>query len=533
LKTLVRGIFHFAFSGLVLAALTACGGSGGGGGNATYTVGGTVTGLTGSGLVLRNNGGDDLPVTVAGTFTFATEVGQGAAFVVTVFTQPTNPTQACVVANGSGLMGNRNITTVAVDCKNTYTVGGTVTGLTGSGLILQNNGGNDLAVPASGAFAFPTGLVTAATYAVSVKTQPSSPTQSCVVTNGTGVIAAANVTNVSVECAGAGRFAYVSNAADNTISVYSIDSTTGALTAVGTPVATGASPSAIAGSPDKQHVYVVNETPDTISAYSVDATTGALTEIAGSPFAAGTDPQALAFDPSGAHLYVANNGSNNLSAYAVDTGTGALTPLATATYPTDPGPSAVSVDTTGKFVFVANNGGTNKISVFAITAATGGLTPVTGSPFAAGGNPYSLVFTNSEKCLYTANFNGPGSTISAFKVNMATGALTAVTGSPFALSVDNFIATDRIGGVLYVTTGGGVTGYGILDSGALVVLAGSSVTTGANAYSVTVDPSGQFVYVANDGAGNVSGYKRNGGILTAIPGSPFAAGNRPDFIAIL
>ena len=116
---------------------------------------------------------------------------------------------------------------------------------------------------------------------------------------------------------------------------------------------------------------------------------------------------------------------------------------------------------------------------------------------------------------------------------MLTGALTALTGSPFALSVDNYIATDRVGGVLYVTTGGGITGYGILDAGVLVALSGSSVTTGANAYSVTVDPSGQFVYVANDGAGNVSGYKRNGGILTAIPGSPFAAGNRPDFIAIL
>lgn len=533
MKISAHGIFHFAISGLVLAALTACGGGGGGGGNTTNTVGGTVSGLAGTGLVLRNNGGDDLPVSASGPFTFATEVAQSAAFTVTVFTQPANPAQACVVTSGSGFMGNRNVTAVAVDCKNTYTVGGTVTGLTGSGLILQNNAGNDLAVPAAGAFTFSTGLVTAATYAVSVKTQPSSPTQSCVVNNGTGVIAAINVTTVSVECAGAGRFAYVSNAADNTISVYSIDSTTGALTAVGAPVATGASPSAIAGSPDKQHVYVVNETSNDISAYSVDATTGALTQIAGSPFAAGTNPQALAFDPSGAYLYVANNGSNNLSAFAVDATTGALTPLPTATYPTGTGPSAVSADATGKFVFVANNGGSNNISVFTITAGTGELTPVTGSPFAAGGNPYSLAFTNSAKCLYTANFNGPGATISAFKVNMTTGALSALTGSPFNLSVDNYIATDRIGGVLYVTTGGGVNGYGILDSGVLVALTGSSVTTGANAYSVTVDPSGQFVYVANDGAGNVSGYKRNGGILTATPGSPYAAGSRPDFITIL
>ena len=533
MKTAVHGIFHFTFAGLVLAALTACGGYGGGGGGSSYTVGGTVTGLTGSGLVLRNNGGDDLPIAAAGTFTFATKIAAGTAYAVTVFTQPTNPTQACAVTNGFGTMGSKNVTTVAVDCKNTYTVGGTVTGLTGSGLILQINGGGDLAVSATGAFTFATGFASAAVYTVTVKSHPTSPTQSCVVTNGSGAIATANVTSVSVECAGVGRFAYVTNAADDTISAYSIDSTTGALTAIAAPVATGASPSAIAGSPDKQHVYVVNETAGNISAYSVDATSGTLTQIAGSPFTAGTAPQALALDPSGSYLYVANNGSNDLSAYAVDASTGVLTPLATATYPTGTGPSAVSVDTTGQFVFVANNGGSNNISVFAITAGTGELTPVTGSPFAAGGNPYSLVFANAQRCLYTANFNGTGSTISAFKVNILTGALTALTGSPFALSADNYIATDRIGSVLYVTTGGGVTGYGILDAGVLIALPGSSVTTGANAYSVTVDPSGQFVYVANDGAGNVSGYRRNGGILTAIPGSPFAAGNRPDFIAIL
>ena len=537
MKTAVHGIFHFAFSGLVLAALTACGGGGAyggrGGGGATYTVGGTVSGLTGSGLVLRDNGGDDLPVSASGTFTFATKVASGTAYAVTVFTQPTNPAQACVVTNGSGAMGRSNVTNVAVACTNTHTVGGTVTGLTGSGLILQNNGGGDLAVLATGAFTFSAGIADGAAYAVTVKSQPSSPTQSCVVTNGSGVIAAATVTNVSVECAGVGRFAYVANAADNTISVYSIDSTTGALAAVGTPVATGVSPYAIAGSPDKQHVYVVNETPNNISAYSVDATTGALTEIAGSPFAAGTDPQALVFDPSGAYLYVADNGSNTLSAYAVDASTGVLTPLPTATYPTGTGPSAVSVDATGKFVFVANNGGSNDISVFSIAAGTGELTPVTGSPFAAGGNPYSLVFANSQNSLYTANSNGASSTISILKFSPVTGALSSLTGSPFALSVDNYIATDRIGGVLYVTTGGGVTGYGILDAGVLIALPGSSVASGANAYSVMVDPSGQFVYVCNDGAGNVSGYKRNGGILTAIPGSPFAAGSRPDFIAIL
>ena len=221
----------------------------------------------------------------------------------------------------------------------TYTVGGMVTGLTGTGLVLRNNGGDDLLVSATGAFTFATGLANGANYAVTVQAQPTNPTQTCVVANGSGTMGSTNVTNVTVVCnlaVASGHFAYAANAGDNTISVYSIE-TSGALTAIGTPVATGTSPYAIVGSPDKKHVYVVNEVSNNISAYAVDAMSGALTQIAGSPFPAGTDPQALAFDPTGAYLYVANKGSNYLSAYAVDASTGVLTPLSTPTYLTGTG----------------------------------------------------------------------------------------------------------------------------------------------------------------------------------------------------
>ena len=146
------------------------------------------------------------------------------------------------------------------------------------------------------AFTFTAALANGAAYAVTVKTQPSSPAQNCaVVANGSGTVDGANVTDVAVVCYG--RFAYAANAGDNTISVYSIDSTTGALTAVGSPVPTGTSPYAITVGPNGQYVYVVNEISNNISVYAVNATSGALTAIPGSPFAAGMDPHALAFDP--------------------------------------------------------------------------------------------------------------------------------------------------------------------------------------------------------------------------------------------
>lgn len=81
----------------------------------------------------------------------------------------------------------------------TFTLGGTATGLLGSGLTLQN-GNSHLAVTHDGAFAFQDMLTSGTSYSVSVQTQPANPTQVCTVANGSGVVGAANVTNIAVTC---------------------------------------------------------------------------------------------------------------------------------------------------------------------------------------------------------------------------------------------------------------------------------------------------------------------------------------------
>ncbi len=167
----------------------------------TYNVGGTVTGLAGTGLVLQDNGGDNFNVTANGTFKFPTKVASGGAYAATVFKQPATPTQTCVVTTGGGTVGGSDVTTVAVTCTtNKYQVGGTVSGLAGKGLVLQDNAGDNLAVGASGAFSFATSIASGATYNVTVLTQPNSPTQTCTVTGGSGTVVAGNVTTVAVNC---------------------------------------------------------------------------------------------------------------------------------------------------------------------------------------------------------------------------------------------------------------------------------------------------------------------------------------------
>jgi hypothetical protein len=82
----------------------------------TYSIGGTVSSLSGSGLVLQNNGGDDLPIGADGSFTFATALPDDSAYAVTVLTQPTNPGQTCSVTNGNGTLASANVNEVVINC---------------------------------------------------------------------------------------------------------------------------------------------------------------------------------------------------------------------------------------------------------------------------------------------------------------------------------------------------------------------------------------------------------------------------------
>jgi Bacterial Ig-like domain len=88
-----------------------------------------------------------------------------------------------------------------VPAPSTYSVTGTVTGLTGGTLVLQVNGIGSVNVSANGSVTLTTGLASGASYTVSVFTPPATPPQSCTVANASGTVAASNVSNVAIACA--------------------------------------------------------------------------------------------------------------------------------------------------------------------------------------------------------------------------------------------------------------------------------------------------------------------------------------------
>ena len=163
----------------------------------TALVAGTVSGLSsGTSAVLQNNGGNDITVTTNGPFAFSIPVVNGALYDVTVLAQPFGET--CVVNNGRGTADRANMIDVSVVCSvNSYSIGVTVAGLTGTGLVVQNNGGDPLSISANGSNQFSQPVESGSPYEVTVLSQPTG--QQCSVDSGEGMVGATAV-DVAVNC---------------------------------------------------------------------------------------------------------------------------------------------------------------------------------------------------------------------------------------------------------------------------------------------------------------------------------------------
>jgi hypothetical protein len=167
--------------------------------SAAYSVGGTLEGMKGSGLVLQNNGTDDIAVGTDGIFRFPATVANGAAYNVTVSLQPTSPAMKCVVQNGSGTIKSADATDAQVRCTLAeFAVGGHVDGLDAVGLVLAN-GKEEIALSKSGDFVFFDDVEVGNAYAVTIAQQPEGAT--CTVSGGAGTMGIANAMGAAVTCA--------------------------------------------------------------------------------------------------------------------------------------------------------------------------------------------------------------------------------------------------------------------------------------------------------------------------------------------
>jgi len=225
-------------------------------------------------------------------------------------------------------------------------------------------------------------------YAINPTTGALSSIGSPVPTYGYGVYYGSGINAGSLAVDPLGKFVYVTNAgdvydygdgADGSVAMYAINATTGALTSAGTIDGNCPGlclPSSVVVDPSGKLVYVANGgggVPFNVAMYTINSTTGALTSIG--TVAAGTDAVSIAVGPAGKFAYVANwtgyDTDGSVSMYTIDATTGSLTPI--GTIDTEIAPTSIAIHPSGKFAYVTNSG-SNSVSMYSIDGATGTLT---------------------------------------------------------------------------------------------------------------------------------------------------------------
>jgi 6-phosphogluconolactonase (cycloisomerase 2 family) len=346
-------------------------------------------------------------------------------------------------------------------------------------------------------------------------------------------------------------FAYVTNDndTDNTVSVFMVDPSTGALTAIPTsPFANpGRASVAVTADPSGRFLYTTNNSSDNVTAYNIvpsGANIGALTPISGSPFSTASGPFGIAVEPSGQFAYVVNQSVDTVSGFAIDASTGALTLISGFPFSTSPAshPSGVAVHPNDHFIYIAA-WFPGQVRLYTFDPLNGALGPPgTPSLGPAPMLPESVTLDPMGRFAYTANIGG--SSVSVYTVDSGTGVLTSVQNIPAGVGPlggsPGLVAVDPSGRFAYVAGRDGVAGYSIdQTTGALTPVAGSPFPAGSDPRWVTVNPNGRFVYVANHGSattpGGVSAYTidLSTGALTQISGSPFPLPTGPSSITVV
>jgi 6-phosphogluconolactonase (cycloisomerase 2 family) len=250
---------------------------------------------------------------------------------------------------------------------------------------------------------------------------------------------------------------YVANPAqnENDISLFSIASN-GVLTEVfpRTPVApTASQPQFLLMDPTGAFLYVANSGSNNISVFSVDSGSGALTQLANSPFSIGLTPINMQLTPSGSFLYVSAASLPLGLVEGFSVSGGVLTPLGVT--PTDGiNPNGMAIDPKGAYLYVANSSAdSNTVSIFAI-GSSGGLQEITNSPINVGfSTPIAVVLDPKGQFLYVANQGS--NNVAVFAIDSTTGlpsilSSSTSTGAFVTEKSPNFLAVDPSGKYLYV-----------------------------------------------------------------------------------
>jgi 6-phosphogluconolactonase (cycloisomerase 2 family) len=292
----------------------------------------------------------------------------------------------------------------------------------------------------------------------------------------------------------------------------------------------GNQPHAVAVTPNNRFLFV-GQQDGTVEAFVVNYD-GTLTPV-GPPFANSGSVRGIAVESTGRYLYTSDNSGSTLRVFSINQTTGQLTslPAFTVALGSGAGPRGITADNAGHIYVALAGAAFNSIGQYSVNSATGALSMIA-APIAAGSTPERIAVTPGGQHLYVTNYFG--SSISVYSV-AGSGALTAngaalSTGAdsrPFGITVHNngqFLIVSLNSSLI----SNNVNVYSIAGNGLLTLL--SSTPAGSQASGVAVDPSGNFLYVANYGSNNVTKFTFNQGTGALSGATNFATGLGPQFL---
>jgi 6-phosphogluconolactonase len=361
---------------------------------------------------------------------------------------------------------------------------------------------------------------------------------------------ATTLPNPSPSCVSStSSFAYVLNSSDATISMYNVNSCSGAMTAttpptVPTGVDNGFNAESMAIDPTGSFLYVANLGSNatdaaTVSMFTINPTTGMLTATSPAQVPTGFFPQGIA--ASANFVYTANSDDNSVSMFTINAGSGLLTPLSPSETVVPPlfssrssfsSPGFVTVSPSGQFLYVSD-AGNGSISTFSINSETGALTPTNPAGVIAGPYPWQVTFDPGGKFAYVPDEDNGN--VYMYTVDATTGTLSQ-NPAVFVPAGNQpaYMAVNPSGKFAYVVNryDGTVSMYNIdPTTGTLAPNTPSTVKASMWSYPIAVSAAGTFAYVGNQNDSSLSIYSIDvSGVL--IPAGTVQTGNNPVAIAL-
>ena len=327
------------------------------------------------------------------------------------------------------------------------------------------------------------------------------------------------VLTIAVGCSSSSvRFAYI--ATGQGIYAFRMNSRTGAGALVfGSPFVTkiapttAAAPSSVVVHPSNRFLYAANQNTNTISLFTINSTTGALTEVL-PPTAlvtasggVGLSPAVMTMDSAGSFLFVGNQVTNDIWVFSIGS-SGALTFVSSAQVGASP--TGLTLTASGGFLYVPVP---TFPAIYVFSVSSGTLTQVGSSgqgsaPFIVNGVG-QLGVDPGGHFLYVPN---PSlNTVTVLKIQ-SDGTLAAGPGLFATGTTPVAAATNATGAFLYVANSGStdLSQFQVdTTTGALTALTTSIAGTGTNPESILIDPDAKFVFVINEQSDSVTEFTIN------------------------